>query len=157
MPIRFLKNRSEIAEVSWESPLPVRETNRERRLVQADPLLLATLTVDTTERDLIGNTASEIATIANAGQYRTLIWTGVKTGTADITYTVRARTTDADGQPLGTGWLTLTSGTIAGAAGTWFRITISQPEGLYFDQYRITVQQTSGSQTLISKLVGVRG
>ncbi|MDW8106215.1 MAG: hypothetical protein RMK45_01915 [Armatimonadota bacterium] len=157
MPIRFLKNRSEIADVSWESPLPVQETNRERRLVQADTLLLTTLTVDTTERDLISSTAPEIATLANAGQYRTLIWTGVKTGTADITYTVRARTTDADGQPLGSGWLTIATGTISGAAGTWFRITLSQPDGLYFDQYRITVQQASGSQTLISKLVGIRG
>lgn len=157
MPIRFLKNQSEIADVSWESPLPVRETSRERRLVHADPLLITSLTVDTTERDLLGITDSNTATIGNAGQYRTLLWTGFKTGAQDITYTIRARTTTADGQPLGTGWLTLASGTIAGAANTWFRITISQPEGLYYDQYRITVQQTTGTQLVHAKLVGVRG
>ncbi|MFN7019045.1 MAG: hypothetical protein ACK4RG_07195, partial [Fimbriimonadales bacterium] len=153
MPIRFLKNASEIADVSWESPLPVRITSTERRLVQADPLLIITLTCDTTAKDLLGSTATETATIGNAGQYHTLIWTGVKSGTADVSYTILARTTDLDGNPLWTGWLQLATGTITGAANTWFRVAITSPEGLYYDQYRIVVSQASGSQTLYNKIV----
>ena len=157
MPVRFLKNASEIADVSWESPLPVMETLRERKMVQVDTLLLQTTTVDTTAKDLLGNTATDIATIGSAGQYRMLLWTGVKTGATDISYTVFARTTDVDGNPFGTGWLQVATGTISGAANSWFRVAVSQAEGLYYDQYRIVVSQTSGSQTLHSKIVGVRG
>lgn len=157
MPLRFLKNASELTEVSWESPLPVRETLRERKLVQVDILLLQTTTVDATAKDLLGITAAEIATIGNAGQYRMLIWTGVKTGATDISYTIQARTTDVDGNPLGAGWLQIATGTITGAANAWFRVAITQPDGLYYDQYRIVVSQASGSQTLHSKIVGVRG
>ena len=156
MPIRFLKNASEIADVSWESPLPVRVTSTERKLVQADPLLIATTTCDTTAKDLLGSTASETATIGSAGQYHTLIWTGAKTGATDVSYTVLARTTDLDGNPLRTGWLQLATGTITGAANSWFRVVITSLEGLYFDQYRIVVSQASGSQALFSKVVGVR-
>lgn len=156
MPIRFLKNASEIADVSWESPLPVMEASKERKLVQVDTLLLHTTSVGTSPADLFGNTATDIATIGNAGQYRTLIWTGVKTGAADITYTIQARTTDVDGNPLGAGWIQIATGTITGAANTWFRVAISQTDGLYYDQYRIVVSTTT-AQAAHSKVVGVRG
>lgn len=158
MPIRFLKNASEIADVSPATPLPVLETSRERKMVMVEPILIQTLTVDTTVKDLLNNTATDVATIGNAGVYRTLIWTGFKQGATDINYTVQARTTDPDGNPFGTGWITLvSSGTITGAANTWFRIVISQTDGLYYDQYRITVSQSSGTQTTHHKIVGVRG
>jgi hypothetical protein len=156
MPVRFLKNASEIADVSWETPLPVLETDKERKLVQADPLLLTSTTVDTTAKDLFANTATELATIANAGQYHTLVWTCFKTFTTDISYTIQARTTDLDGNPLGSGWITVATGTITGAANSWNRVDITATNGLYYDQYRITVSQASGSQTLYSKVVGVR-
>ncbi len=157
MILRFIRNKQP-SEVSLETPLPVIDTSRERRNIAAEPVLISTVTVDTnTNRDLLSITVSEVATIGNAGVYRTLIWTGFKQGAADINYTVQARTTDADGNPLGGGWLNITSGTITGAANTWFRIVISQTDGLYYDQYRITVSQTSGSQTLQNKIVGVRG
>lgn len=142
----------ELTGVTSTSPLPTRAVS-----YNAQPLLLQTTTVDTNTKDLLGNTATEIATIGNAGQYRTLLWTGTKSTATDINYTVLARTTDADGNPLGTGWLQLATGTLTGAANTWFRVALTNPEGLYYDQYRITVSQTTGSQTLQSKIVGVRG
>lgn len=143
---------NELQPVSPQNRLPT-----EPKPANADTLLLQTTTVDVTAKDLLGNTATDIATIGSAGQYRTLIWTGVKTGATDISYTVLARTTNADGQPLGTGWLQVATGTITGAANSWFRIAITQTDGLYYDQYRIVVSQASGSQTLHSKMVGVRG
>ncbi|MCS6924250.1 MAG: hypothetical protein NZM10_07750 [Fimbriimonadales bacterium] len=178
MPIRFLKNASEIADVSWQSPLPVRELDKERKLVQVDALLIRTLTVDTTQRDLFGNTASsnpDLPTLDNCLKYHTLLWTGYRTGTAAVNYLVQARcgdSLDADsgGDPLGTGWLDITqhtlvyntdgvqgtAGTIGGAAAGHFRVVIRLPDGLYFDQYRIVVWQSSGSQIVHHKLVGVR-
>ena len=43
MPVRFLKNASELADVSWETPLPVQVANA--KPVPADTLLVATTTV----------------------------------------------------------------------------------------------------------------
>lgn len=154
MGYRNAQNR--LQDVSPETPLPVHDRDRETQARNADTLLIHSAPVSTAEADLFGNTSADIATLAGTGQYRTLIWTGVKTGAQDITYTVRARTVDADGNPLGSGWIQIATGTISGAAGTWFRVVISQTDGLYYDQYRITVS-SSAAQTAHSKIVGVRG
>jgi hypothetical protein len=53
MPVRFLRNASELADVSWETPLPVQVANA--KPVPADTLLVATTTVTTdANRDLLG-------------------------------------------------------------------------------------------------------
>ena len=157
MPVRFLKNASELADVSMESPLPVRQqgaiTTR-----PADTLLVATLTVDTTARDLLGSTAAELPTLDNCGQYRRLVWFYFRTGADSTTYRVLARATDHNGAPLGTGWQELATDTLPGGANSWGRIEIPASSDGYYDQYRIEVQRTAGSSNynLISKIVGVR-
>jgi len=156
MPIRFLKTPSEIADVSLESPLPVMEASKERTLVQADRLLISERNATTdADRDLADSTAPEQPTLSNCAQYHTLIWTMFKTGAADINYTVLARNTDFSGAPLGTGWRQIATGTISGAANTWYRIVITEPNGLYYDQYRIRLQaSTSTGQR--SVILGVK-
>jgi len=156
MPVRFLKNASELADVSMESPLPVQVANA--KPVPADTLLVATLTVDTTARDLLGSTAAELPTLDNCGQYRRLVWFYFRTGADSTTYRVLARATDHNGAPLGTGWQELATDTLPGGANSWGRIEIPASSDGYYDQYRIEVQRTAGSSNynLISKIVGVR-
>jgi len=157
MPVRFLKNASELADVSWESPLPVAVTNA--KPVPADTLLIATTNLfPTGERDLLGSTgAPELPTLDACGQYRKLIWFYFREGAADTTYTILARVTDHNGAPLGAGWLTIASGTLPGGANSWNRLEIPDTGDAYYDQYRILVNRTGGSgYYLISKIVGVR-
>ena len=156
MPVRFLRNASELADVSMESPLPVQVTNA--RPVPADTLLVATTTVtDTANRDLLGSAATELPTLDVCGQYRKLVWFYFRAGGAETTYRVLARATDHNGAPLGTGWLLLATGTLPGEANTWGRIEIPASSDGYYDQYRIEVRLTAGSSyALTSKIVGVR-
>jgi len=156
MPIRFLRNASELADVSMESPLPVQVANA--KPVPADTLLVATTTVTTdANRDLLGSTSTETPTLDNCGQYRKLVWFYFRGGDAATTYRVLARATDHNGAPLGTGWITLATGTLPGEANTWGRIEIPSAGDGYYDQYRIEVWRTAGSNyTLTSKIVGVR-
>ena len=156
MPVRFLRNASELADVSWETPLPVQVTNA--RPVPADTLLVATTTVTDANRDLLGSTATELPTLDGCMQYRKLVWFYFRASDAAITYRVLARATDHNGAPLGTGWLLLATGTLPGEANTWGRIEIPASSDGYYDQYRIEVQRTGGSSnyTLTSKIVGVR-
>ncbi|GIV05287.1 MAG: hypothetical protein KatS3mg016_0862 [Fimbriimonadales bacterium] len=157
MPIRFLKNASEMADVSMESPLPVLETSKERKLVQADPLLTSVISADTNaNRDILGNTSAEQPTLSHCSPYHTLIWTGVKSAASDVNYIIEARSTDFDGKPIASGWFQVATGTITGAANSWFRVVITAPDGLYFDQYRIRVQVASGTNSITSKITGVR-
>jgi hypothetical protein len=103
MPVRFLRNASELADVSWETPLPVQVANA--KPVPADTLLVATTTVTTdANRDLLGSTATELPTLDGCGQYRKLVWFYFRAGGADTTYRVLARATDHNGAPLGAGW-----------------------------------------------------
>jgi len=158
MPIRFLKNALELADVSMESPLPVALANA--RPVPADTLLVATTNMFLSgARDLLGFTNADLPTLDGCGQYRKLIWFYFRDGAADTTYTILARATDHNGAPLGTGWITLVSPTtLPGAANTWGRIDIPSTGDAYYDQYRIVVERTSGSgYNLINKIVGVRG
>ncbi|GIV07238.1 MAG: hypothetical protein KatS3mg017_0440 [Fimbriimonadales bacterium] len=101
MPIRFLKNASEIADVSRETPLPVLETSKERKLVQADPLLTSVVTADTNaNRDILNNTSAEQPTLSHCSQYHTLLWTGTKSAATDVNYIIEARSADFDGNPF---------------------------------------------------------
>jgi len=156
MPVRFLKNASELADVSWETPLPVQVANA--KPVPADTLLVATLTVDTTARDLLGSTAAELPTLDGCMQYRKLVWFYFRAGGDSTTYRVLARATDHNGAPLGAGWQEIAPPTpLPGEANTWGRIEIPATTDGYYDQYRIEVWRTAGNNyTLTSKIVGVR-
>jgi len=156
MPVRFLKNASELADVSMESPLPVQVTNA--RPVPPDTLLVATTTVTAdANRDLLGSAATELPTLDGCMQYRKLVWFYFRAGADSTTYRVLARATDHNGAPLGTGWQQLVVDTLPGGANSWGRIEIPTAGDGYYDQYRIEVQRTAGSNySLTSKIVGVR-
>jgi len=158
MPVRFLRNASELADVSMESPLPVQVTNA--RPVPADTLLVATTTVTAdANRDLLGSTSTELPTLDGCMQYRKLVWFYFRASDAATTYRVLARATDHNGAPLGSGWQEIAPATpLPGAANSWGRIEIPSAGDGYYDQYRIEVQRTAGSSNynLISKIVGVR-
>jgi hypothetical protein len=129
------------------------------RIRTADILLVATTTVtDTANRDLLGSTATELPTLDGCGQYRKLVWFAHRASNTTINYTIRARTTDHNGAPLGTGWQTLASGTFAAdsANPNWVRLDIPATGDGYYDQYRIEVSVASGTVALTSKIVGVR-
>jgi hypothetical protein len=157
MPVRFLRNASELADVSWETPLPVQVANA--KPVPPDTLLVATTNMFLSgERDLLGSTSTELPTLDACGQYRKLIWFYFRDGAAPTNYRVLARATDHNGAPLGTGWQELATGTLPGGANSWNRIDIPASGDGYYDQYRIVVERTSGSgYSLINKIVGVRG
>jgi hypothetical protein len=157
MPVRFLKNASELADVSWETPLPVQVANA--KPVPADTLLVATTTVTTdANRDLLGSTSTELPTLDGCAQYRKLIWFYFRAGADATTYRVLARVTDPSGAPLGTGWQEIVPATtLPGGANSWGRIEIPSAGDGYYDQYRIEVQRTAGNNyALTSKIVGVR-
>jgi len=156
MPVRFLKNASELADVSWETPLPVQVTNA--RPVPPDTLLVATTSVDATaNRDLLGSTSTELPTLDGCMQYRKLVWFYFRAGADSTNYRVLARATDHNGAPLGAGWQELATGTLPGNANSWNRIEIPSAGDGYYDQYRIEVRLTAGSNyVLTSKIVGVR-
>jgi hypothetical protein len=159
MPVRFLKNASELADVSWETPLPVQVANA--KPVPADTLLVtATGVTDTANRDLLGSTATELPTLDGCGQYRKLVWFYFRTGGDETRYRVLARATDPSGAPLGTGWQEIVPATPLpgnGVANSWGRIEIPSAGDGYYDQYRIEVRLTAGnSYSLTSKIVGVR-
>jgi hypothetical protein len=143
--------------VSWETPLPVQVANA--KPVPADTLLVATTSVTTdANRDLLGSTAPELPTLDVCGQYRKLVWFYFRASNADTTYRVLARATDHNGAPLGTGWQEIVPATtLPGAANTHNRIEIPSTGDGYYDQYRIEVRLTAGSNYILtSKIVGVR-
>ena len=157
MPVRFLRNASELADVSMESPLPVQVTNA--RPVPADTLLVATTTVTAdANRDLLQSTSAELPTLDGCMQYRKLVWFYFRVGADSTTYRVLARATDQNGAPLGSGWQEIAPPTpLPGEANTWGRIEIPATTDGYYDQYRIEVRRTAGSSySLTSKIVGVR-
>jgi len=157
MPVRFLRNASELADVSMESPLPVQVANA--KPVPADTLLIAITSVaTTTNRDLMENTNTETPTLDNCGQYRKLVWFYFRTGGAATNYRVLARATDQNGAPLGAGWQVLLEDALPGGANSWGRIEIPSASDGYYDQYRIEVRRTAGDSnySLTSKIVGVR-
>jgi hypothetical protein len=158
MPVRFLRNASELADVSWETPLPVQVANA--KPVPADTLLVATTTVDTTDQP------------RPAGQHQH--------GTADAGWVRTVPQTRLVLLPRGRGHNELHAFShapptlrraarqrLAGDCAQAFRAawrseqlgTHRNPRAGdgYYDQYRIEVQRTAGSNyNLISKIVGVR-
>jgi len=157
MPVRFLRNASELADVSWETPLPVQVANA--KPVPADTLLVATTSVTTdANRDLLSSTSTELPTLDGCMQYRKLVWFYFRAGADATNYRVLARATDHNGAPLGSGWQEIVPATpLPGGANSWGRIEIPSAGDGYYDQYRIEVQRTGGSNyNLISKIVGVR-
>jgi hypothetical protein len=157
MPVRFLRNASELADVSWETPLPVQVANA--KPVPPDTILVVPTTVDTTaNRDLLGSTTTDLPTLDGCMQYRKLVWFAHRDSNTAINYTIRARATDRAGTPLGSGWQTLASGAFAAdpANPNWVRLDIPATTDGYYDQYRIEVSVASGTVALTSKIVGVR-
>ena len=119
MPVRFLRNASELADVSMESPLPVQVANA--KPVPADTLLVATTGVLTdANRDLLGSTATDFPTLDGCMQYRKLVWFYFRAGAGATTYRVLARATDHNGAPLGAGWQEIVPATpLPGDANSW--------------------------------------
>jgi len=158
MPVRFLRNASELADVSMESPLPVQVANA--KPVPADTLLIAITSVTAeSNRDLLGSTSTETPTLDGCMQYRKLVWFYFRAGADATTYRILARATDLSGVPLGTGWQEIVPATtLPGAANSWGRIDIPASGDGYYDQYRIEVRRTAGDSnySLTSKIVGVR-
>ena len=157
MMIAYLGADGQIVDVRESSPLPVQVANA--KPVPADTLLVATTTVTAdSNRDLLGSTATELPTLVGCMQYRKLVWFYFRAGAAGTTYRVLARATDHNGAPLGTGWQEIVPATtLPGAANSWGRTEIPLDVDGYYDQYRIEVWRTTGSDyNLISKIVGVR-
>jgi hypothetical protein len=157
MMIAYLGADGQIVDVRESSPLPVQVSNA--KPVLADTLLVATTTVTTdANRDLLGSTATELPTLDGCMQYRKLVWFYFRVGGDSTTYRVLARATDHNGAPLGTGWQEIVPATpLPGGANSWGRIEIPSTGDGYYDQYRIEVQRTAGSNYgLTSKILGVR-
>ena len=155
MPVRFLKNTSEITDVTMESPLPVLVTNA--KPVPVDALLIVTTTITSNIKDLLDSAIAEQPTVDGCGQYRRLVWFYFRTASAATSYRVLARMIDENGTPLGTGWQQLGLSTLPGGANTWGRLEIPIDIEGYYDQYRLEIWRTSGEDyTLRSKLIGVR-
>jgi len=151
--ISYLTDAGDERVVRPSTPLPVSDTRT------ADTLLVATTGVNATaNRDLLGSTATELPTLDVCGQYRKLVWFYFRTSDAATNYRVLARATDHNGAPLGSGWQELVPPTtLPGAANTWGRIEIPASGDGYYDQYRIEVQRTGGSDYILtSKIIGVR-
>ena len=152
--ISYLTESGEERIVRPNTPLPVKVRNNE-----LDTLLVATTTVTAdANRDLLGSTATELPTLDGCMQYRKLVWFYFRAGADSTTYRVLARATDHNGAPLGAGWQEIVPATtLPGGANSWGRIEIPSAGDGYYDQYRIEVQRTAGSNyALISKIVGVR-
>jgi hypothetical protein len=127
--------------------------------VPADTLLVATTTVTAdANRDLLQSTSTELPTLDGCMRYRKLVWLAYRASNTAINYTIRARATDQNGAPLGSGWRTIASGTFDADSTNpnWVRLDIPSAGDGYYDQYRIEVSVASGSVTLTSKIVGVR-
>jgi len=154
--IGWLKG-NRLVDVTAQDPLPVQQQGAITTRT-ADTLFANTTSVTAdANRDLLNNTSTELPTLDGCMQYRKLVWFYFRTGADSTTYRVLARATDHNGAPLGTGWLLLATGTLPGEANTWGRIEIPASGDGYYDQYRIEVQRTAGSNYILtSKIVGVR-
>ena len=154
--IGWLKG-NRLVDVTAQDPLPVQQQGAITTRT-ADTLLVATTTITTdANRDLLGGTSTELPTLDGCMQYRKLVWFYFRAGADSTNYRVLARATDHNGAPLGAGWQELATGTLPGNANSWNRIEIPSTGDGYYDQYRIEVQRTAGSNYLLtSKIVGVR-
>ena len=160
LPVQILaRNPDGSYSVPNTTNAPVFNVGNSVRIRTADTLLVATTTVTAdANRDLLGSAATELPTLDACGQYRKLVWFYFRAGGDSTNYRVLARATDQNGAPLGAGWQEIVPATpLPGAANSWGRIEIPSAGDGYYDQYRIEVQRTAGSNyTLTSKIVGVR-
>jgi len=154
--IGWLKG-NRLVDVTAQDPLPVQQQGAITTRT-ADTLFANTTTVTAdANRDLLGSTATELPTLDGCGQYRKLVWFYFRGGGDSTTYRVLARATDHNGAPLGAGWQELVADTLPGGANSWNRIEIPASGDGYYDQYRIEVRRTAGSNYILtSKIVGVR-
>ena len=155
--IGWLKG-NRLVDVTAQDPLPVQQQGAITART-ADTLFANTTTVTAdANRDLLGSTSTELPTLDGCMQYRKLVWLAHRASNTAINYTIRARATDHNGAPLGSGWQTLASGTFAAdpANPNWVRLDIPTTTDGYYDQYRIEVSVASGTVVLVSKIVGVR-
>jgi len=155
--IGWLKG-NRLVDVTAQDPLPVQQQGAITTRT-ADTLFANTTSVTTdANRDLLGSTTTELPTLDGCMQYRKLVWFYFRASDAATTYRVLARVTDHNGAPLGTGWQEIVPATpLQGEANAWGRIEIPASSDGYYDQYRIEVRRTAGSNyTLTSKIVGVR-
>jgi len=161
MPISFRRERQSIT-VSADSPLPVTISQQQGRSVPTQPtsidtLIIGSVIADSTVRDLLGNTAGEATTLSNASPYRRFLLTFYKSGTAEVTVTLKGRAQDASGNPVWSGWATITTASTTGAAAGHYRLVLQSADGapLGFDQYRIEITSTA-SQGVAFSLKGER-
>jgi hypothetical protein len=153
-----------MVDTGYANPLPVEVRNNEGSPLPTEPsnidtLLITATGVDATaNRDLLGSTSTELPTLDGCGQYRKLVWFYFRAGADSTNYRVLARATDINGAPLSTGWQEIVPPTaLPGGANSWGRIEIPSAGDGYYDQYRIEVRLTAGSNySLTSKIVGVR-
>ncbi|MCS7301508.1 MAG: hypothetical protein NZ556_08150 [Fimbriimonadales bacterium] len=95
--------------------------------------------------ELLGRADSAQPTFVNCRAFRVLLWTGVKTGNAPIQYTVRGGDQH--------GWQWTHTGAITTGANQWFRVAIRMPRRTAW----LRIELSGATQTLRSKIVGVRG
>jgi hypothetical protein len=159
MPTTFRRERKTIT-VSPANPLPVTLTQTDSVPTQPsniDTLIIGAVNADSTARDLLGNTGSEATTLSNASPYRRFLLTFYKSGTAEVTLTLKGRAQDASGNPVWSGWTTITTASTTGAAAGHYRLVLQAADGapLGFDQYRIEITSTA-LQTVTFSLKGER-
>jgi hypothetical protein len=111
----------------------------------AEPLYTGELQVGGASVDLLSQSDPAAPTFVNCRAYRVLLWTGVKTGNAPLQYTVRGGDQH--------GWQWTHTGAITVGANQWFRVAIKMPRRTAW----LRIEVSGATQTLRSKIVGVRG
>lgn len=102
--------------------------------------------MDTTPRDLLGTIGVDTSpTLAHCEGFRSFVWTGWKSGSADLTLF----TLYGDEQT----WLGAFSIVVSGSAGSWFRAEVKPPKLCFAYRFIVT---SSGTQEVRSKLIGYR-
>ncbi len=113
---------------------------------RVEPLVVATLRVDATPRDLLGTLGVDTSpTLVHCEAFRSFVWTGWKSGSADLLLFIIC----GDGRD----WLHAFSRIVSGSAGSWFRVEIKPPR--LYPAYRFIVTSSS-IQEVRSKLIGYR-
>lgn len=108
-------------------------------------LYIGELRVNEAVAELLGQTDAAQPTFVNCRAYRVLLWTGVKTGNSPLQYTVRG------GDQYG--WQWMHTGAITTGANQWFRVAVKMPRRTEW----LRIEASGATQTVVSKIVGVRG
>ncbi len=126
-----------MARVCWQLGAPPKR--------RVEPLVYSVLEASSLPRDLLGIEGVDTSpTIVRAEGFRSFLWMGWKSGSADLLlFTVCGN---------GQAWLEAFSTTVSGSAGGWFRAELKPPR--LFPAYRFIVV-SSGVQVVRSKLIGL--